>query len=118
MKEIRIVRDKVELEELLQMAQDGFLDFVKAVVDVEHETMAVGGQMHADAEKVLLEEGSSQANLWGINIFPHKPREQMVEYTSLINIRPRQGNRKMAVESAEVREKIQQIVWKLVAGSN
>jgi len=109
-----IVRDRISLEELKEMAQEGFLDFVKAVADIEQGIMAIGGEMHADCEKILLEQGSQQQNLWGFNIFPDKPRGQMLEYTSLINIRPRQGNRTMQIQSDEVRNKILEIVNKLV----
>lgn len=114
MSEIKIVKDNISLAELAEMAQAGFLDFVKGVVDLERQTIAFGGDMHADEEKVLLEDGSNQKNLWGFNIYPAKPREQMLEYTSLINIRPRQGNRKMEIESGEIRNKVNDIVNKIV----
>lgn len=118
MSEIKIVRDKISLAELNAMARGGFLDFVKGVVDVERGIIALGADMHADEERVLLEDGSLQVNLWGFNLYPDKPREQMLEYISLVNIRPRQGNRKMEIESEEVRNKIQGIVWNLMDGIN
>ena len=96
------------------MAEGSFLDFVKAVVDIRREVIAVGGDMHADAEEELLKDGSSQSDLWGINIFPGKPQEQVVEFSSLINIRPRDGNRTMEIQSDEVRNKIREIISKLI----
>lgn len=112
--EIRIIRDKITLAELAEMAQSGFLDFVKGVVDLERGVIAFGGQMHADEERVLLEDGSKQENLWGFNIYPDKPMEEMIEYTSLINIRPRQGNRSMEIENEEIRNKAAEVINKLV----
>lgn len=116
MSEIKIVTHKVNLAELSEMAREEYLDFVKVVADLEREIIAVGGEMHADAERVLLENGSRQDNLWGFNIYPYKPKEQMLEYSSLINIRPRQGNRQMEIENHEIRKKISEIVWKLLDG--
>lgn len=114
--DIKIVTDKISQEELLKMAKGGFGDMLKAVVDVEKEIMAVGGELHADAEAVLLEQGCDQENLWGINIYPEKSGEDLIEYSSLINIRPRRGNRSMEIEDTEVRGKIKNIINKLING--
>lgn len=103
---IRIVKEKVSLAELKQMAQEVFGDMVKAVVDVEKGIMALGGEMHADEETVLLGHGSRQENLWGINLYPEKVGKDFVEFDSLINIRPRQGNRSRYVEDEAIRNKI------------
>jgi hypothetical protein len=97
-----------------QMAEGSFLDFVKAVVDIQKGIMAVGGELHADAEAILIQDGSAQQDLWGINIFLDKPQEQMIEFTSLINIRPREGNKSMEIQNDEVRNKIKRIIDKLI----
>lgn len=112
--EIRIVKDSISLEALKAMAEGSFLDFVKAVVDIRREIIAIGGELHSDAEAVLIQDGSVQTDLWGINLFPDKPREQMIEFTSLINIRPREGNKNMEIQSDEIRNKIRDIVGKLI----
>jgi len=113
--ETKIVSDKISLLELQQMAQEGFGDMVKAVVDVDKEIMAVGGELHADAEAVLLVYGSKQSDLWGLNIYPERGRDEMIVYTSLINIRPRQGNRSMEIEDQAIKEKVKLIILKLVS---
>jgi len=106
--DIKIITDKVTQSELLQMAKDGFGDMVKAVVDVEKKIIAVGGELHADAEAILLENGSKQENLWGINIYPEKAATERIEFTSLINIRPSVGNRSMDIQDENVRQIIKQ----------
>lgn len=111
---IRIIADKVSIAELSQMAQAGFGDMVKAVVDLGKEIMAVGGGMHADAEEVLISDGSRQEDLWGINIFPKREGQQMIEFESLINIRPRDNNRTMEIQDEAIRNKIREIVNKLI----
>ena len=114
MSEIKIVRDRIEKTEISRLASESFLDYVKAVVDTKRENIAIGGSMHADAEGVLLNDGSAQEDLWGINILPEKPREQWIEFNSLINIRPRQNNRNMEILDDGIRQKIREIVDKLI----
>ena len=96
------------------MAGLQFGDMVKAVVDVEAGIMAIGGELHSDEEAVLLDNGSRQANLWGINLYPEKPSDEWIEFDSMINVRPSVGNRSRFVESGEIREALTQIVQRLV----
>lgn len=65
-----VIDKSVSLGYLRQLAETGFGNLVKAVVDVERRVMAVGGELHADEEAILLEQGSDQHHLWGINIYP------------------------------------------------
>ena len=111
---IRIVSAPVSLGELRRIAAPQFGDFVKAVVDIRRGVMAVGGELHADEEALLLEGGAGRVDLWGINLYPDRPTSDLVEFDSMINVRPSQGNRSRGVEDAEVRRRIQEIVGRLV----
>src|SRR3989338_4330209 len=112
---IRIVRESIKREELLRIASEEFGDFVKAVVDIEGGIMAVGGELHADAEVVLTEkEGSKRENIWGINIYPKKSENEWIEFDSMINLKPHYVNRSRDVESPQIKEKIKNIVKKLI----
>jgi len=111
--DIRIVKNKISRRELEKMAQERFGDLVKAVVDVEQKIMAVGGDLHADEEAVLIENGSHQENLWGINLYPQEPKDKWIEFDSVINIRPSLGNRTRGINDSQLREKIIQIVSSL-----
>jgi hypothetical protein len=92
-----------------------FGELVKAVVDINKEEMIVDAPMHADQEKELLENGSDQKDLWGINLYPEMyGEEDFIEFDSMINIRPSQNNRSRSVESEEIRKKIIEIVDQLV----
>jgi len=114
--DVRIVRDKISREDLKQLAERWFGgEFVKAVVDVEQSIMAVGGELHADEEALLLEEGSKQSNLWGINIYPAKTGDEWIEFDSMVNIRPRHNNRSRGVEDPVIRKKIVAVVSNLVS---
>ena len=112
--EIVIIRDPTSRETLRDMAGRQFGDMVKAVVDLEAGIMAIGGELHSDEEAMLLDEGSRQSDLWGINLYPEKPSQEWIEFDSMINVRPSAGNRSRFVESGEIREAITQIVQRLV----
>jgi hypothetical protein len=112
--EIRIVRDTVNRSALREMAKQQFGDMVKAVVDVEQGIMAIGGELHSDEEAVLLDQGSLQRHLWGINLYPEQLAQEWIEFDSMINVRPSGGNRSRHVESAEIREAVSRIVTRLV----
>ena len=112
---MKIVREPLSLAELETMAKAGFGNLVKAVVDVERCVMAVGGELHSDEEALLLEDGSSQQHLWGINLYPELSGEDWVEFDSMINIRPSQGNRTRGVDDAGVRRRVVEVVERLVA---
>lgn len=107
---MRIVDSPITLDELKTMAEGLFGNLVKAVVDVERRIMALDGELHADEEALLLERGSRQESLWGINIYPELEGPDRIEFDSMINIRPSQGNRSRSVDDPKVRERIIQIV--------
>lgn len=78
--------------------------------------MVVDAELHVDEETFLLENGSDQDNLWGINIHPNNlPHENWIEFDSMINIRPSLGNRSRSIENEQLRKKIIIIVNKLVS---
>ena len=114
--DITIIRDAVTRHELNDMAKQQFGDMVKAVVDVEQGIMAIGGELHSDEEAMLLDQGSVQKNLWGINLYPERPASEWIEFDSMINVRPSVGNRSRYVENTEVRNTITIIVNRLVGG--
>jgi hypothetical protein len=114
--EIRVVRDTVSRDELTEVAKQQFGDMVKAVVDVEQGIMAIGGELHSDEEAILLDQGSAQRHLWGINLYPDKPLDEWIIFDSMINVRPSGGNRSRYVESSEIREAVTRIVNRLAGG--
>lgn len=111
---MKLVRDRMGLAELKNMAEHGFGTLVKAVVDVEAGIMAVDAELHSDPEALLLENGSAQRDLWGINLYPDVEGEDWIEFDSMINLRPRSGNRSRGVDDPAVRDRIRDIVTRLV----
>lgn len=111
---ITIIRESVTRHELNEMAQQQFGDMMKAVVDVEQGIMAIGGELRSDEEAMLLDQGSVQKNLWGINLYPERLVPEWIEFDSMINVRSSGGNRSRYVESAEIRDTVTTIVNRLV----
>ena len=111
---MQLVRDPIGLAELKDMAEHGFGTLVKAVVDLEAGIMAVDAELSADEEALLLENGSGQRDLWGINLDPDVAGEDWIEFDSMINLRPGSGNRSREVDDPAVRERIRAIVTRLV----
>jgi hypothetical protein len=111
---MKIISQQVTLDELERMAAAMFGNMVKAVVDVDRELLAVDGELHSDLEALLIEKGSMQQSLWGINLYPEMKGDDFIEFDSLINMRPSQGNRSRGVESAQLRKTIIDIVAKRV----
>lgn len=111
---MKIVKDKITISELKEMSEKMFGELVKAVVDVEKEIMAVDAPMHADQEAFLIQKGSEQNDLWGINLYPEKTGKDFIEFDSMINIRPSQGNRSRGVDDKKIQKEIIKIVNKLV----
>lgn len=111
---MKIINQKITIKELRALAEKMFGNLVKAVVDVEKGLMAVDAELHADEEAYLIENGSRQKDLWGINLYPELAGDNFIEFDSMINLRPAQGNLTRGVENREIQDKIRQIVGKLI----
>ncbi|MDP3763462.1 MAG: DUF5674 family protein [bacterium] len=111
---MKIITETITIGELKQMATSLFGNMVKAVVDVDRELVAVDAELHSDLEALLLEDESKQKDLWGINLYPEMSGDNFVEFDSMINMRPSQGNRSRGVENEAMRKKIIEIAAKKV----
>ena len=109
-----ILESRIERGELARLVKTYFEDMVEYVADVARGVIAIGGELHADAEQLLLESGSHQADLFGANYYPGRGRNDCIEFTALINIRPAQGNRSMEVQDAALRERVRTLTFALI----
>lgn len=111
---VEIVRAVIARGHLAAIAEGQFGDMVKAVVDVRRGVVAIGGELHSDEEAALMEDGSAQEDLWGINLYPAESGDGWLEFDSLINVRPSRGNRSRGVEDPGLRDRIRDVVTALV----
>jgi len=111
---ISIVRKKITNKALRKFIGNPFTEMVRCVVDIEQNIVALGGELHVDAEQLLLEEGSCQEDLWGANIYPDAPPSDRIDYTALMNIRPSQDNRTMEIQDKTIRDRMKAVIKKLI----
>ncbi|HLD61741.1 MAG TPA: DUF5674 family protein [Patescibacteria group bacterium] len=112
---IKIIDKKITESELREIAKDFYIDMIKGVADVERGILAMGGEYHMDANAILIENGSRQQNVWGFNWYFDRTGDERIEYVSLINIRPAQGNRSMEVQNASLRDAMKIIILKYLS---
>jgi hypothetical protein len=113
----KLIEECISKDELIPLQLKGHVGLIKAVVDISRAIMVAGTSMHSDAETLLLEQGSKQEDLWGINLYLKKSCDEWIEYDSMINLRPWQNNDSRGIDDPTIRQKIREIVNQLVKES-
>jgi len=113
---MKIITGTITLDELKKIAADMFGNLVKAVVDIDKCLIALDAELHSDLKALLLENGSRQNSLSGINLYPEKQGDDYIEFDSLINLRPSQGNSSRGVDDAGVRQKVIEVINRRIKG--
>ena len=111
---MKILQETVSVGELKTIAADTFGDLIKVVVDVRLGVVALDAELHSDLEALLIENGSGQDDLWGINFYPDLEGDDFIEFDSMINVRPSQGNATRGVDDPAMCNKIVEVVNKWV----
>jgi Protein of unknown function (DUF5674) len=106
---IHILQEPATRDQIAQMLQANRF-YIKTVVDIRHQILAGGGEMHSDCEIILLDHVSQQRDLWGAS---WNPISQEIFYESMVNLRPRQ-NRSMEILDPSIREQVKQIIHRLL----
>jgi len=109
---IHLLKEKTTPSQIQDMLER-YEDMIKIVVDIRRHYLSGGGEMHADCESVLLGDGSEQDDLWGANWYPS---EQRIEFESLINIRPRLGNRSILIQDESLRKQVEAAALEILGG--
>ena len=110
---IHYLREPANPTQIQEMLQE-YERMIKIVVDIRRRILSGGGEMHSDCEMALLEDGCEPDDLWGANWYP---AEQRIEFESLINIRPRQGNRNILIQDEAVRRQVESITREILGGA-
>ena len=111
---IQFIETPITSQQLQELADENYGTMIKGVVDVRKNVLALGGELHADGEALLLQKGSAQKDLWGFNVHLDRAKDDRLEFTAFVNIRPSDGNRSLEIEDDQLREAIQGIVDALV----
>lgn len=111
---MQLIDKPTSLKALKKTTLKMFGGLIKAVVDVKKEIIVVNADMHADEERYLLEQGSRQDDLWGINLYPDLPGTDFIEFDSMINLRPRLNNFTRGINHEKTRSKVIKIINKLI----
>lgn len=111
---MKIIITPIKRSKILEKYNSYFRKMIKAVVDTDKHIIALDAELHVDLEEILLENGSNQENLWGINLYLEENIDKQIEYTALINIRPSLDNRSMEIEDLQIRDEIKKIVNRLI----
>jgi hypothetical protein len=106
-----LILDRIANREQVLAMSEEYGSMIKIVVDIRQGILAGGGEMHADCERLLLQQGSEQDDLWGANWYPD---DQRLEFEALINIRPRLGNRGIVIQSQEIRQAVEGITREIL----
>ena len=109
---IHLLKEKATSAQMQEML-GRYESMIKIVVDIRRRFLAGGGEMHADCESTLLDDGSEQDDLWGANWYPN---EQRIEFESLINIRPRLGNRSILIQDETLRKEVEAVAKEILGG--
>lgn len=109
---IHLLKEPAASSQTQEMLQQ-YEDMIKIVVDNRRRFLSGGGEMHADCKSVLLDDGSEQDDLWGANWYP---AEQRIEFESLINIRPRLGNRNVLIQDENLRKQVESVTREILGG--
>ena len=104
-----IVRAKIDPETRKKIAED-LKGYIKIVADVRRKILTAGGEKHADGERLLLEDGSRQEDLWGAGLDLETGE---MDFDSLINLRPTQ-NRSREILDEEIRKKAAELIESLL----
>ena len=113
---MQILQTAITRAELAALAENTFGDMIKCVADVKRGLLALDAELHADLERLLLENGSAGEDLWGFNLYPDEEGDDFIEYDSLINIRSWQGNPSRGISDPDTREAIEKIVAQFIIG--
>ena len=105
-----LIRQKADGETFKKVAED-FSGYVKVVADIKRKILTAGGSLHADGEKLLLEDGSKQADLWGAGI-DFETNE--VDFDSMVNLRPSQNNPSREILDQDIRRQVELIIHTLL----
>ncbi len=112
--DMMVITKPIPFSKVKALAKNRFGNLIKAVIDIQGETLAIDADLHSDEEAELLSQGCKQENLWGINLYPELTGDDFIEFDSMINVRPQSGNMTCGIADLAIQKKIRTIVHRLI----
>lgn len=112
--EIKILDHKISIEEVKKMADFWYGTMIKGAVDIELGRVALGGDYHIEGSELLTASGSKFEDIWGFNIRFEENPEGILEFDSMVNIKPNFGNRSRSINNEETIKKAEEIIYKFI----
>lgn len=109
---IIIKKDSYSKEEITKL-KEMFDVYIKTVFDVKQGICCAGCDRHFECEQMLLKQGSKQDDLWGGGI---DLETNVIDFNSMINIRPAQGNRSNEIQDEKIRDEYEKLTKQFFKG--
>ncbi len=107
---IQILEKPVSMDYVRELAVEWYGTMIKGTVDIAKNKVAIGGKYHVESCELLVEGGGDHTNVWGFNIRFEEDQNGILEFDSLVNIKPSLGNKSRSVENPEIIKKATEII--------
>src|SRR3989344_4997384 len=107
---IQILDHKISIKEVKALALFWYKSIIKGTVDIELGRVALGGDYHIESSEVLTSSGSKFEDVWAFNIRFEENPDGVLEFDSMVNIKPNLGNRSRTINNEEILKKLKEII--------
>lgn len=111
---IKILNHKISTEEVKKLADFWYGTMIKGAVDIEGGRVALGGDYHIEGSELLTSAGSKFEDIWGFNIRFEENKDGVLEFDSMVNIKPNFGNRSRSISNEKVIKKATEVIYKFI----
>ena len=101
-----ITKKEPYTKEEIEKLKEQFDVYIKTVIDIERKVCSAGMNRHFEGEKILLDQGSSQSDIWGGGI---DCETKEIDYNSFINVRPSDNNTSNEIQDPAIRKKYEEL---------
>lgn len=111
---IKILDQKINMKEVKELADFWYGTMIKGCVDIEQGRVALGGDYHIESSELLTDNDSRFEDVWGFNIRFEENPDGVLEFDSMVNIKPNFGNRSRGIHNEEILEKARAVIYKFI----
>jgi len=102
------------MEEVKKLAEFWYSTMIKGAVDIEGNRVALGGDYHIEDSELLTSTGSKFEDVWGFNVRFEESPDGVLEFDSMVNIKPNLGNRSRSISNDEIIKKATEIIHRFI----